>query len=98
MKPFQEDYHALTGECPHGFICPITLKDTPYERVCAGHILNEGIRQASRRTIAQRKEIDNYLGTSIEPDLIRYLNFPVLTPAEHFAKTRTLTITFPSGE
>jgi hypothetical protein len=98
IKPFQEDYYALTREWPTGFICPITLKDTPREQVCAGHILNQGIRQASRRTVAQRRDVDNYFGTAIEPDLIKYLNFPMLTPAEHLAKTRTLTITFPSGE
>jgi hypothetical protein len=98
IKPFQDDYYALERERPNGFICPITLKDTPYREVCSGHVLNQGIRQASRRTVPQRRDVDNYFGETIEPDLIKYLNFPVLTAEEHLSKTRTLTITFPSGE
>ena len=95
---FRENYHALTGEWSTGFICPITLKDTPSKELCAGHVLNQGLRQASRRTVLQRRDVDNYFGTTLEPDLIKYLNFRVLTAAEHVAKSRSLTITLPSGE
>lgn len=98
IQPFRDNYYELTGEWSSGFICPITLKDTRCEELCVGHVLNQGIRQASRRTVLQRRDVDNYFGTTLEPDLIKYLNFPIMTPAEHMAKARRLTITLPSGE
>jgi hypothetical protein len=98
IKLFQDDYHALTGIWSNGFVCPITFKDTSSEELCTGHILNNGIRQASRRIVPQRRDVDNHFGRTLEADLVRYLNFPGLSAAEHLAQARRFTITFASGE
>lgn len=94
---FRASYKELTREMPKGMICPITLRDTPFDKLCDGHILNKGLQQASRMTIPQARDVDNFFGFSIEADLVKYLNFPVLSSQEHFAKVKTLTIKLPTG-
>jgi len=98
IKLFQDDYHAHTGKWSNGFVCPITFEDTSSEELCAGHILHKGIRQASRQIVPQRRDVDNHFGRPLAADLVRYLNFPGLSSAEHLAQARRFTITFPSGE
>jgi hypothetical protein len=83
---------------PRGLICPITLKDTPFRELCVGHILNQGLQHASRLTVPQRRDLDNFFGASIEADLVRYLNFPILSSAEHLAKVKRFTIRLPTGD
>jgi hypothetical protein len=95
---FRANYAALTGESAEGLICPITLQDTPFDELCAGHILNQGLRRTSRVTVPQRRDLDNYFGASIEADLVKYLNFPVLTSSEHLAQVKRFTIRLATGE
>jgi hypothetical protein len=92
------DYTALTGKVVEGFVCPVTLQDDPHAELCDGHVLNEGIKKASRVTVIQRKDVDNYYGRTIEPDLVEMLNAPVSTPQELVRRARDLTITTPSGD
>jgi hypothetical protein len=95
---FNADYTAVTGTPVKRFVCPISLRDDPNATLCDGHILNEGIQTAARKTVVQWADIDNHYGQTIEPDLIAYLNTPV-APAEHLMrKGKDLTVTFPSGE
>lgn len=93
-----ENYKELTREAPKGMICPITLRDIPLEELCNGHILNEGLKEASRVTIPQPRDLDSHFGAAIEADLVKYLNFPVLSSEEHLSKVKTLTIKLPTGE
>lgn len=93
------DYRAVTGKAIRRFVCPITLKDDPQAPLCDGHILNDSIKTASKKTIVQREDVDNYFGRTLEPDLVAYLNAPVSTAQELIRRyRRTLTVTLPSGE
>jgi hypothetical protein len=92
------DYTAVTGKPVVRFVCPITLKDEPEGELCDGHILNDSIKPASGKTVVEYKDVDNYFGSIIEPDLVAILNAPVSTPKELIQKHgRTLTVTLPSG-
>jgi hypothetical protein len=53
--------------------------------LCAGHVLNQGLQSASRVTVIQRKDIDNYYGYSVEPDFVRMLNLGVASQEELIA-------------
>lgn len=83
---FREDYFGLTGESPNGFMCPITLQDISVDRLCAGHILNDALGAASSHRVVQFADIDNYYGGTIEPQLIDFLNFPVMSAEERLRK------------
>ncbi len=98
LRHLNENYQAIKGTRVRKFVCPITLGDDPNAELCDGHILNEAIRKASRATIIQRKDVDNYFGTTIEPDVVQWLNIPELTPKELFSKSSNLQITIPNGE
>lgn len=97
IKRLNADYTALTGKVVKKFVCPITLEDDPSADLCNGHILNQGIKSASRQTIVQRKDIDNYFGHTLEPDLIKFLNIAEFTPGELARQSQDMTITLPSG-
>lgn len=47
-------------------ICPITLRDIPFEDLCDGHILNKGLQKASRVTLPQPKDLDGHFGVTID--------------------------------
>jgi hypothetical protein len=95
---FNEDYKAVTGVSAKRFVCPISLRDDPNATLCDGHILNKGIQTATRKTVVQWTDIDNYYGHTIEPDLIAYLNMPVAPAEQLMRKGKDLTVKFPSGE
>ena len=95
---FNANYKEVTRKEPKGMICPITLRDIPFDELCDGHILNKGLQKASRATVPQPKDLDGHFGGTIEPDLVKYLNFPVLSSEEHLSKIKTLTIKLPTGE
>jgi hypothetical protein len=97
-QDFNADYTAVTGTPVKRFVCPISLRDDPDATLCDGHILNEGIQTAARKTVVQWADIDNYYDQTIEPDLIAYLNTPVAPTEQLMRKGRDLTVTFPSGE
>jgi hypothetical protein len=94
---FSANYNDLTREVPTGVICPITLRDIPFDELCSGHILNKGFQGASRVTIPQPRDLDSHFGATIEADLVKYLNFPVLSSQEHLSKVKALTIKMPTG-
>jgi len=98
LAKLNEDYLATTGKPVAKFVCPITLDDDPQAELCDGHILNKSIKSASRATVIQRKDVDNFYGRTIEPHLLRLLNTPVSTPQELLRAARDLTITTPDGE
>jgi hypothetical protein len=98
LERLNADYRALTGKPVENFVCPVTLEDNPTVELCDGHILNRSIKKASRRAVVQRKDVDNYFGHTIEPDLVKYLNIPISTPHELMRKSRSISITIPSGE
>lgn len=98
IDEFRANYKQVTRQQSEGVICPITLRDIPISELCKGHILNKGLKDASRLTIPQARDVDNHFGATIEADLVKFLNFPVLTSAEHLSKVKTLTIKLPNGQ
>jgi len=98
LSRLNANYSALTGRAVNGFVCPITLLDDAHTELCNGHVLNKGIKKASRATIIQRKDVDNYFGQTIEPDLVTWLNSSVTTPQELVGRAHDVTITTPSGD
>jgi hypothetical protein len=89
---FREDYFQSTGVRAGGFVCPITLEDVSVDRLCAGHILNDALGAASPGRVAQFADVDNYYGGTIEPELINFLNFPVLSSEERLKKFKRFFI------
>src|SRR6185436_19267337 len=89
---FREDYFQATGIRTTGFVCPITLEEVPEQRLCAGHILNDSLGAASSAKVVQFADVDNYYGGTIEPELINFLNFPVLSAEERLKKFKRFFI------
>jgi len=90
---FREDYFQATGIRTTGFVCPITLEEVPEEeRLCAGHILNDGLGAASSAKVVQFADVDHYYGGTIEPELINFLNFPVMSAEERLKKFKRFYI------
>ncbi len=89
---FREDYFQSTGVKASGFVCPITLEDVSADRLCAGHILNDALGVATSGTVAQFADVDNYYGGTIEPELINFLNFPVMSAEERLKKFKRFFI------
>ncbi|MGH9931973.1 MAG: hypothetical protein ACREA9_22465 [Pyrinomonadaceae bacterium] len=92
IKRFREDYYRLTRISADGFICPITLQDVAVDRLCAGHILNDALGAASSHKVVQFADVDHYYGGTIEPDLINFLNFPVMSAEERLKKFKRFFI------
>ncbi len=105
IERFGDDYFCATGLRPNGFICPITLEDVSVDQLCRGHILNKGIRVASRKWVPQFVLLDNFYGESVESELVAYLNFSSLSAVERVERYRRFTINlngetfkvFPAG-
>jgi len=98
LQRLNADYTRVTGKPVRHFVCPITLEDDPNSELCDGHILNAAIRKASRKTVIQRKDVDGYFGTTLEPELIRYLNTPCTSTQDLLCSAGEATITLPTGE
>ena len=89
---FREDYFQSTGIRTTSFVCPITLEEIPEEHLCAGHILNDGLGAASSAKVVQFADVDHYYGGTIEPELIKFLNFPVMSAEECLKKFKRFYI------
>lgn len=69
----REDYARTQGTSFEHFYCPMLLRDEPVE-LCRGHIVNQSIRDSSRKTVIQRKDIDGFYGTVFEADFVMMCN------------------------
>ncbi len=92
LKWFANDLQACIGVAPERFLCPILLYDDPKAELCDGHVLNAAIKECSRLKVIQRKDVDNYFGRTIEPDLIKYLNIPKMASDEFVDKADTAAV------
>ncbi|CAN5407936.1 hypothetical protein BH09PLA1_BH09PLA1_01500 [soil metagenome] len=92
-----DGYHAVTGNRTERFICPITLRPCETHELIDGHILNEALLHASRRTVIQYGKVDGYYGTKVEPALIRYLNSTRRDDRELIYASSNLKIVFRDG-
>jgi len=69
-----DDYEQVTGKRTELFVCPVTLRECKPSELIDGHILNASLARASRRCIAQYGKVDHFYGSTVEPDLVRFLN------------------------
>jgi hypothetical protein len=63
----RSDYARITGKPFVHFFCPVLYKDEEAE-LCKGHIVPAGFPRSSRAWTVQRKDVDNFFGTSFEDD------------------------------
>jgi len=98
LSNLNSDYESFKGGMVKKFVCPITLLDDPDAELCDGHVLNKSIGKASSAKVIQRKDVDNYFGHSIEPELVKMLNIPISKPLEIMRKSRNLALTAPDGK
>src|SRR5690349_6123399 len=94
LEKHMADFRRTTGKSPKRFVCPITLKDSEGV-LCNGHILNAALVSASRATVIQRADVDNYFGHTIEPEAVKWLNWAVNSPEDLIRQAKQLTITGP---
>jgi hypothetical protein len=95
LQEHLDDYRKVMGSSVSDFVCPITLE--PCTDLIDGHILNVALRNASRRTVIQCKDIDNYYGRTVEPELVRHLNFNQLSDADIVRANRNMQVRFTDG-
>ena len=76
-----DDLRAL-GYPAAQFICPITLQQVPVDALIDGHILNDALKVASRKTVIQFADVDHHYGKTVEPFLVDYLNAPTWSDEE----------------
>jgi hypothetical protein len=74
IRPYLDNYAEVTKERKDKFVCPITLEECDLGQLIEGHILNKKLNTASRRTVVQWADPDNFYGTRVEPAIIDYLN------------------------
>ena len=69
LETLRTDFAAVAGEPFHYFYCPILFVDDPTE-ICRAHLVNQAFLKTSRRWTVQRKDVDNFFGTSFEADFV----------------------------
>ncbi len=62
-----------------------------------GHILNDALKEASRKTVIQFGDVDHYYGTTLERFLVDYLNAPTWTDEELIDKAGKNTYVVTDG-
>lgn len=99
IKALRADFEKVTGKTFKRFYCPIMHEDREDVELIDGHIVPQAIKKASRATVIQRKDVDNYFGTTLENDMINHVNLHTLTTEEAFAKVYDLKLVqHPDGE
>lgn len=97
IQILRRDFESVTGHTFKKFYCPIMHEDRADVELMKGHILPQAVKIASRATVAQRKDVDNYFGTALEPDMIDFLNLPQFSMSEVIDKVQNLQLVHPDG-
>jgi hypothetical protein len=97
VQILRRDFQKVTGHTFKTFYCPIMHEDRADVELMEGHILPQAVKIASRATVVQRKDMDNYFGTSIEPDMIAFVNLPEFTMSEAIDRVQGLQLVHPDG-
>lgn len=82
---------------PRRFTCPITLRECEVEELIGGHILNEKLAKANRRTGIQYGKVDNFYGTTVEPGFIRYWNQKDKSFLDQIKENKDVRVCFADG-
>ena len=92
IERYLADAEHCAGRRPSHFLCPILLEESPQVELIDGHILPQALRTASRATVLQRKDVDNFFGSKIEPALIEFVNSVTLTKSEFLERADGINI------
>jgi hypothetical protein len=92
VEPYLADYASNIGKRPSSFFCPILLEESPGIDLIDGHILPQSLRTASRATVLQRKDVDNFFGHKVESALVEFLNSVTYTKAEFLERAKGVAI------
>ncbi|MCY3901680.1 MAG: hypothetical protein OXF76_00850 [Caldilineaceae bacterium] len=69
LEQLRADYESVSNRPWQFFYCPILHRDEETE-LCAGHVVNQALRDADRSWTVQRKDVDNHYGTLFEGDFL----------------------------
>ena len=88
-----KDFQAVTGVWLDRFFCPFTGQEIEERELINGHILNESIKDAPRRTVIQWGKIDHHYGAHVEPPLVEHIEFLHMSGAERIGSAeRTIRL------
>ena len=76
------DCRGCSGRTVTRFLCPILLEETDTIELIVGHILPQALQDASKATVIQRGDVDNFYGHTVEHVLVEFLNSVKFTKAE----------------
>jgi hypothetical protein len=80
IRACNADYTAASGKSCEHFYCPILLKDDKAEMI-RGHIVNEPLK-SSNEWVPQRKDVDGFFGSVVEPEFIQIIQDRERDPLE----------------
>jgi hypothetical protein len=91
-----KNFRDVTGVQKDRFVCPISGQEVAEYDLINGHIVNEAIRGAARRTVIQWGKLDHHYGTHVEPPLVAHINYLHLSASERIGAGERL-IRFADG-
>jgi len=68
LEKLRSDYHQVRGAPFSHFFCPVLFSDEDVP-LCKAHIVNLVFPDSSRIWTVQRKDVDNFYGSTFEADL-----------------------------
>lgn len=92
LDPYLDDVERCWGNRPGSFVCPILLEESPGIDLIDGHVLPQSLRVASRATVLQRKDVDNFFGHAVEAELVNFVNSVTYTKAEILERAKGVSI------
>jgi hypothetical protein len=69
LEKLGEDYNRTRGRQFTYFFCPILFKDDDVP-LCKAHLVNRAFADSSRGWTVQRKDVDNFYGSTFEADFV----------------------------
>jgi hypothetical protein len=97
LREHLNDYAGCTDRKADRFVCPITERQCADAELIQGHILNDGIRSASKLTVIQYGAVDHFYGTRVEASLVEFLNIPKKKPADLLKHAKRIILRLADG-
>ena len=91
LADLKESFYQVTGQHWSSFYCPVLNEYGEGTGLENGHILPDCVKSASRKTVIQRKDVDNPFG-KIEDKLGAFLNLPYLEMQEIYKRVRGIIV------
>lgn len=92
LEAYLADFASCASYRPTDFFCPILLEESPCVELIDGHVLPQSLRTASRATVLQRKDVDNFFGHTVEAELVGFVNSVAYTKSEFLERAKGVSI------